>query len=498
MDMFEAKNSTVDESKPVTSFKKLYWLLVATVLGVLTLLFIAPQLGLPLIGQRLLGIVVFVVVVWSTEAVSYPVSALLLIVLMTVGGIDAKISLREAFNNSLTGFSGTVPIAVIAGTAFAGVAHTTGLTRRLIYTIMKLVAGAKDTVKAERVLAAMFIAEIPLSFMVPTANGRNGLYISLAEGLKSTFKFSASDEEGVVNPFQKAVYIACGVIPSIMGAAFLTAGESTMLAGRLIEVGTNVPQYWTNTAMYLFIPTVLMLAVAWYILKRAFPSTVDNIPVGFIDDQLKELGPITKNEKYVIAVLVGAIILWATDQFHHIPAECILVLAAVALFVPGIGPGQWKRDSKFIAWGAAMVIAVSTSFAILLSKHGVIQLVAGWIGSTGTESFVGLSLVMAVAMVFMRLGVASIGGAAALFIPLAVVIGQNAGFPVNKVVAFAWLTYVYCRAGFLLPQQTAQLITSYEYNFFSRSDLFRVGVPLTLMTLIIYGLWAMFIIPLLV
>lgn len=477
--------------------KKLCWLAVAAILAALTL-WIAPLTGLPLIGQRLLGILVFTVVVWATEAVPYPVSALMLIVLMTVGGADEKIALRQAFNNSLTGFAGSVPIAVIAGTAFAGVAHTTGLTRRLICTIMKIVAGAKETAKADRVLAALFLAEIPLAFMVPTANGRTGLYLSLAEGLKSTFKFSSFEEGGQVNPFQKAVFIACGVIPSVMGSAFLTAGESTMLAGRLIEEGTKVPQYWANTAMYLFVPTVLMLAVAWYLLKRAFPSTVDNIPVDFIHRQLDELGPMTKNEKYIVAVLAGAILLWATDRFHHVPAECILVLAAVTLFIPGFGPGNWKRDSKFIAWGAATVIAVSTSFAALLSRHGVIKLVAGWIGSAGVESFVGLSLVMACAMVFMRLGVASIGGAAALFIPLAVAIGHNAGFSINKIVAFAWLTYVYCRAGYLLPQQTAQLITSYEYNFFSRGDLFRVGVPLTLGTLVIYGLWAMFVIPLLV
>lgn len=493
----EKGNTTVSGLEPAVNFKKLYWLAAATILAALTL-FIAPQTGLPIIGQRLLGILVFTVVVWATEAVSYPVSALMLIVLMTLGGVDAKISLRQAFNNSLTGFATSVPIAVIAGTAFAGVAHTTGLTRRLICTIMKIVAGGKDTTKASRVLAAMFFAEIPLAFMVPTANGRTGLYLSLAEGLKKTFKFSAFDEGGVVNPFQKAVFIACGVIPSIMGSAFLTAGESTMLAGRLIEEGTKVPQYWANTAMYLFLPTVIMLAVGWYVLKKAFPSTVDDIPVAFIDKQLKELGAITKEEKYIIITLIGAIILWATDRFHHIPAECILVLAAVVLFIPSIGPGKWKRDSKFIAWGAAMVIAVSTSFAGLLSKHGVIKMVAACVGSTGVESFGGLAVVMGFAMVFMRLGVASIGGAAALFIPLAIVVGQNAGFSAGKVVAFAWLTYVYCRIGFLLPQQTAQMITSYEYNFFSRSDLFRVGVPLTVMSLVIYGLWAIFIIPLLV
>ncbi|MDR3565273.1 MAG: SLC13 family permease [Negativicutes bacterium] len=480
-----------------SDLKKLYWLIIAAVLGVVTTM-IAPQTGLPLTGQRFLGVAVFTVIIWATEAVSYPVSALLLIVLMTLVGVDQKTTFHQSFSSSLSGFGGTVPIAVMAGTAFARVVETTGLGQRIIYTIMKVVAGTKATAKASRVLAAMFIAEIPLSFMVPTSNGRNGIYLSLAEGLKSIFQFHQLESNHKVNPFQKAAYIACGVIPAIMGAAFLTAGEATLLAGRLIEEGTKVPQYWTNTATFLFVPTLFMLVAGWYILVRAFPSNVDNIPLGFINEKLAELGPMTRDEKYVLIALSGAIVLWLTDKLHHFPAECVLVLLAVTCFIPGVGPGNWKRDSKGIAWSAVLVIAVATSFATLLIKHGVIKLLADWIGRFGISSFVGLMILMAVVMMFMRLGVASIGGATALFIPLSIVIGQNAGLHVNQVVALAWVTYVFCRAGYLLPQQGAPLITSYSYDFFSRGDLFRVGVPLTLATLFIYGLWAIFVIPALV
>jgi len=476
---------------------KLYWLIFAAILGVATVM-IAPYTGLPLIGQRFLGVMVFTVVIWATEAVSYPVSALLLIVLMTFAGVDQKTTYRQAFSASLTGFAGSVPIAVLAGTAFARVVESTGLGQRIIYTIMKIVAGTKATARADRVLAAMFIAEIPLAFMVPTSNGRTGIYLSLAEGLKSIFHFHPGDSHENINPFQKAAYIACGIIPAIMGGAFLTAGEATLLAGRLIEEGTKVPQYWTNTATYLFLPSLLMLAVGWFILKRAFPSNVDNIPLDFINNKLDELGSVTRNEKYVLIALFGAIVLWLTDQIHHFPAECILVLLAVVCFIPGVSPGNWKRDSKFIAWGAALVIAVATSFSTLLVKYGVIKLLADWIARFGVTSFVGLMLLMAVAMIFMRLGVASIGGATALFIPLSIVIGQDAGLTVSQIVALAWVTYAFCRAGYLLPQQGAPLITSYDYNFFSRVDLFQVGVPLTLATLVIYGLWAIFVLPSLV
>ena len=220
--------------------------------------------------------------------------------------------------------------------------------------------------------------------------------------------------------------------------------------------------------------------------------------VDFVHEQLKKLGPMTYNEKYVLGTLIAAIAFWVTDKIHHIPAEVILVMVAIVLFLPGIGPGNWKRDSKSIAWGSIMVIATATGFSSLLVKTGVIKMVAGWIGGLGITSFVGVMLVVGGLTLILRLGVASVTAAAALFIPLALMIGSHAGFSQGQLVALGWITYVFCRAGYFLPSQTASLMMTFDYGYFGQSDLAKIGIRLTFATVVIYGLWASFVIPALV
>jgi di/tricarboxylate transporter len=292
--------------------------------------------------------------------------------------------------------------------------------------------------------------------------------------------------------------MAAGMMPSTMGAAFLTGAEATLLAGRLIEEGTHSPQYWINTAEYLLVPALIMLAFQWVTLKKMFPSSQETVSMDFVHEQLDKLGAMKYEEKYVLVTLIAAVGLWVTDKIHHIPAEVVLIIVAIVLFLPGFGPGNWKQDSKSIAWGSIMVIAAATSFASLLTSTGVIKMIADWVGGLGITSFVEVMLLVGVITLILRLGVASVTASAALFIPLAIMVGSNAGFSQGQLVALGWITYVFCRAGYFLPSQTASLMMTFDYGYFGQNDLIKVGIKLTLATVLVYGLWASFVIPALV
>lgn len=476
--------------------RKLMYLLLAVVLGIVTL-YLAPATGLNPTGQRLLAVLSFIVVVWATEAVSYPVSALMLLVLMMWANATGKTSMDAGLKTAVSGFASATPLAVIAATAFATIVEKTGLSERVVYKVLKLVSGS-ESVKAKRFLAALFCVEVPLSFMVPSSTGRTAIYLSIAEGLKNPFKFSPVDANGNHtggNPLQRAVFIICGVMPAIMGAAFLTGSEATMLAGRLIEEGTHQPQYWALTVQYLLLPALVLLAAFYFIAVRLFPSSVDDIPLSFLDERLKALGPMKSSEKYVITVFISAILLWLTDRFHHIPTEAVLFFMAIALFLPQVGPGNWKKDSKSIAWGSFIVIAISLSFATALSKNGVMKIIATWLSGLGITNFFVLLMILTSVLIFLRIAIASHTGATVLFVPLAMELGKLAGLDTGHVVALAWITYVFCRAAYLLPQQSSQVILVYDYGFFTREDMLKLGIPLTLAAMIIYILWGGLILP---
>ncbi|MDU4959309.1 MAG: SLC13 family permease [Sporomusaceae bacterium] len=479
--------------------KKVLYLIIACILGAITLYF-APLTGLKLPGQILLATLVFIVCVWATEAVPYPVSAIILIMLMMLANAATGTSLSKGLGAALSGFASATPLACVAATAFAVIVQRTGLSERVVYSILNLISGSKGVVKAKLLLASFFVVEIPLSFMVPSNTGRTAIYLSIAEGLQQPFKFKEQDETGRIedgNPFQKAVYLLAGIMPAMMGGAFLTGAEATMLAGRMISETTGQEQFWALTLQYLFLPAVILIIALFFILLRMYPSNIDNVPVHFVKERLHALGPMKWSEKYVVLTLAAAILTWFTDSIHHLPAESVLFLVMIALFIPGIAPGNWKKDSKSIAWGSFLVIAVSLSFTTALSKHGVMKLIASTIAMLGITNYLTLLTVVILVLIVARIAIASHTGATVLFVPLAMELAKQSGLDTGHIVAIGWTTYVFCRAAYLLPQQSAQVIMSYDYGFFTRLDMMKTGVRLLVAAFIIYMIWGGFILPLL-
>lgn len=479
--------------------RKFLYLIMACIMGIVALYF-APMTGLKPPGQILLATLVFIVFVWATEAVPYPISAVILIILMMLANASTGTTLSKGLAMSLSGFASATPLACIAATAFAAIVQKTGLSERVVYTILSLISGSKGVVKAKLLLASFFFVEIPLSFMVPSNTGRTAIYLSIAEGLQKPFQFKEQDESGQIeggNPFQKAVYLLAGIMPAMMGAAFLTGAEATMLAGRMISETTGQEQFWALTLQYLFLPAVILIIALFFILLKMYPSNVDNVPVAFVKERLHELGPMKWGEKYVVFTLVAAIITWFTDSIHHLPAESVLFIVMIALFIPGIAPGNWKKDSKSIAWGSFLVIAVSLSFTTALSKYGVMKLIASTIGMLGINSYLTLLVVVVLVLIVARIAISSHTGATVLFVPLAMELARQAGFNTGHIVAIGWTTYVFCRAAYLLPQQSAQVIMCYDYGFFSRVDMMRTGVRLLIAAFVIYVIWGGFILPVL-
>lgn len=475
--------------------KNFLMLLAAFALGALVLV-IAAQTDLDVHGQRLLGVFTVIIVVWATGCMNLSVSCMMLLVLMPLAITDFTggkgVTMQRAFRLSLGGFPGDVPITVIAGTAFAAVIRSSGLAERIVYLIMRLIAGRGGSASPARALGALFLADIPASIMIPSATGRCALYMSIAEGFEKPFKFSKLIDGAEPNPFQKAVWIAVALIPIIMGGAFLTGAEATIMAGGLIAQGTSVPQFWTTTFALLFAPALLVMFFSWFFLIRLFPSTVKSIDSSFINERIRELGALTYKEKYCLATLIAMIALFLTDTIHHIPTPLILLLVSVILFIPGIGAGSWKKEGKEIAWDGYFIIGAALGFSNLLGTYKVMDFIAAKISLLNIHSYAMALLVMMVATLIIRLGIASITSAAALLVPISIAVGQAAGLDTFQVVALAWITYSFCRISFFLPHQGAQLIMTFGINFYRKNDLLLSASYITAAAVVIYGLWAYF------
>ena len=121
--------------------------LVIGFLALIGILLLPTPEGLPLAGHRILAILVFAVVVWVSEAVSYEASSIMIIALIvflvgTAPSLNDPAKLwgtSAAMTLSLTGFGNSALALVTAALFLAACMTYTGLDRRIALNTMNLV-----------------------------------------------------------------------------------------------------------------------------------------------------------------------------------------------------------------------------------------------------------------------------------------------------------------------------------------------------------------------
>ena len=130
-------------------FMKKYGFYLALLILAAIVMLPTPE-GLSVAGQRMIGIMVFSVIVWATTAVSYPVSAGVIMVLIALLiGFAPNPATGKLYGTSaglvmaLKGFSATAFCLVAAAMFLAAAMTKTGLDKRIALVILSKV-GAKS------------------------------------------------------------------------------------------------------------------------------------------------------------------------------------------------------------------------------------------------------------------------------------------------------------------------------------------------------------------
>src|SRR5712692_5659265 len=148
------------------SFFKRYGLIIGSIALIVVNLLPTPE-GLPVAGKRMVAILLFSVIVWITDSISYPVSAVVILALMAFSlGISPNVSsptklygTSEGLTIALGGFANPA-LALVGGALFlaAGMMHTE-LDRRIALLVL-----SKIGAKTGRVLAGVILVGFILSF----------------------------------------------------------------------------------------------------------------------------------------------------------------------------------------------------------------------------------------------------------------------------------------------------------------------------------------------
>ncbi|WP_027937918.1 DASS family sodium-coupled anion symporter [Anaeroarcus burkinensis] len=462
------------------NLKYLYLAAAFALLGVI--LAVPTPDGLTVAGHRMLGILVFSVVIWMSEAVSYPTSAAVIMSLMAflvglapnVASPDKLLGTSKALEMALAGFNNSA-LALVGGALFLAAAMTkTGLDRRIALVVL-----SKIGAKTNRVLAGVILVGFFLSFFVPSTTARVSCMVPIVMGIILAFGVEKKSR------FAAILMIATAQADSIWNVGIKTAAAQNMIALGFIEKQLGVYISWLDWFIAAAPFAIIMSVVLYFLLLKMMPPETEEIAGGkeTIRKALQELGPMKGEEKKLFGISLILLCLWATEKvLHPFDTSSTTIAAITIMLLPGVGIMTWQEAQSKIPWGTLLLfgIGISLGSALLSTKAAawLAKMIVGWFGLQTMPALIVFA-VLAAFLIIIHLGFASATALAAAMIPIVISILQ--GMPPSSginVVGMTMLLQYVISFGFILPVNAPQNMVAYATETFEVRDFIRTGVPL--------------------
>lgn len=439
-----------------------------------------PIGGLAMPAKIALGMLAFAVIMWVTEAVTYPVSAVMivgLIAIMLTFATDPEtgeaVGASQGLSTAMSGFSSSAVALVAAALALATAMQATGLHRRLALYVLKL-AGEK----VSNIVIGAIAISIILAFFVPSATARAGAVVPILMGMVAAFGLEKESKLAAL------LVITATQAVSVWNVGIKTAAAQNLVAVGFIEDQLGQTVSWGQWFLWAAPWPVLMSVALYFIMRWAIKPETDAIAGGreLVEKQLADMGPMTGAEKRLTAVAVALLLFWATEGLlHPISSATITIVAVGIMLTPRIGVMDWKYAQEHINWGTLVVFAAGISLGKFLLDTGA----ASWLSEStfGTIGLVSMPILAAIALVslfniLIHLGFASATSLASALIPVFIALAATLDAP-NGGIGFVIIQQFVICFGFLLPVSAPQNMLAYGTGAFTSKQFLRTGIPLT-------------------
>ncbi|WP_175935359.1 DASS family sodium-coupled anion symporter [Corynebacterium sp. Marseille-P4321] len=441
-----------------------------------------PIPGLDPAGKIALGMLAFAVIMWVSEAVSYPVSAILIVGLISVlltfapdpenGG--EIIGSKEALSTAMTGFSSSAVALVAAALALATAMQATGLHRRLALYVLKF-----SGEKVANIVIGAIVISIVLAFFVPSATARAGAVVPILLGMVAAFGLPTDSKLGAL------LVITATQAVSIWNVGIKTAAAQNLVAIGFIEDQMGQTVSWGQWFLWAAPWSILMSIALYFIMRWAIKPETESITGGreLVEAQLEEMGPMSGAEKRLTAIAVALLFFWATEDVLHPISSAVITLVAVGIMLlPGIGVMTWKYAQEKINWGTLIVFAAGISLgSFLLNTGAATWLSEATFGAVGLDKLPLLATIAIVSLfnIIIHLGFASATSLASALIPVFIALAATLDAP-NGGLGFVIIQQFVICFGFLLPVSAPQNMLAYGTGAFTPKQFLRTGIPLTI------------------
>lgn len=470
--------------------------LAAAVAALLLILWLPTPQGLPVAGHVMLGVLAFAVIVWMTEALDYAVSSLVIAALMVfllafapdLAKPGRDMGTSAALNLALGGFSSSA-VALVAAACFIAAAMTaTGLDRRLALVVLSKVDARA---RVNHIVIGAIVVGFLLAFVVPSTTARTACLMPIMMGFILAFKVDRRSR------FAGLLVITAAQTASVWNVGVKTAAAQNMVAIGFVEKQFGTGITWTEWFVAGAPFSALLTIALYFIMTRMMRPDTQEIAGGqaAIRQQLQAIGPMTRREWKLLALVLALLGFWSTEKALHDFDTSSTTIAAIALMLlPGLGVMNWKESQRDFPWGTVILFAVGISVGTALLRTNAAAWLANLIvTSLGLQQASAFAILMLLSMflIVIHLGFASATALASTMIPIVISVLTTVQTPGINVIGMTMLLQFVVSFGFILPVNAPQNMIAYGTDTFDARDFIRTGLALTAAAMALLVLFAL-------
>lgn len=360
---------------------------VVAILAVTLIIFFLPVPdGVDPRGMHMAGI--FVGTILGLILQPLPTASVALIGLaaaMMTGTMAAK-------DEALTGFGSATIWLIVAAFFIADGFLITGLGRRIALIFVSKLG------KSSLGLAyGMALTDLVLSPATPSNTARAGGVVYPIVKSLAVVNNSEPTEESSRRRLGSYLSLTAVQVNTITSAMFVTAMAGNPLAvGFAEKQGVHIT--WGTWALGAIVPGLVALILMPWIMMKLYPPTLRETPDAPAQarEQLKESGPMSRNEWIMAGTFVLLLALWVLGTTLGVNATSAAFLGIAILLVTKVL--TWNDMAKNSgAWSTLIFFSVLVAMAEHLNTLGVIE----WIGNSVSTMVGGMPWMLAFAILFL-------------------------------------------------------------------------------------------------
>jgi DASS family divalent anion:Na+ symporter len=385
-----------------------YRLILAAAFGAGLWLIPAPE-GVQPQGWRLLAVFAATILGMILQAMESGAIVLLGLVTALLTGAMTPAAVLAGFANSSVWL-------IVSAFLFSQAVSSTGLGRRLALLFIRSFG--------HRTLGlgyALVASELVIAPAVPANTARTGgILFPIASSIARACGGRRLGGFLMLNQFHATI---------ILSAMFLTAMSANPIMAELAAKAHGVRISWGLWAAAAFLPGIISLVAAPWILYRLHPPETADSPEAPAEarKQLSALGPVSRAEKLLAAVVLSCLLAWMTTPLHGLDATTVALAGLAAMLLSGVL--EWKDvPATRGAWDALLWFGGLIGMAEGLGRLGTTEWFARVVISNVSGSWWWILLVVALAYFYSHYAFASMTAhVMAMYAPfLAVVVAAGA------------------------------------------------------------------------